>query len=126
MPADRSLITCAQVVDVLDAVADGSHRLDPAARRHVEQCLQCQADLARYRRLLRALHTLRSQVADPPPGLVGDILAALEEAGERRAVLAVLQGRRAAYIGGIAAATAAGAAGAIVLATRNRRLRPAS
>ena len=40
----------------------------------------------------------------------------------------LLTGRRAAYVGGIAAATAAGAAGAIVLATRarQRRLRLAS
>ena len=58
--------------------------------------------------------------SQPAPGLLPDILAALEAAGERRAIRFLLTGRRAAYVGGIAAATAAGAAGAIVLASRAR------
>jgi hypothetical protein len=36
----------------------------------------------------------------------------------------VLSGRRVAYVGGIAAATAAGVGGAIVIATRTRRRLP--
>jgi len=57
-----------------------------------------------------------------------DILAALEEAGEKRALRELLDGRRVAYVGGIAAAaTAAGVGGALVLASRSkRRLRLAS
>ena len=68
---------------------------------------------------LRAMHTLRTEVLEPAPGLFTDILAHLEAAGERRAIRSMLHGRRGAYIGGLAAATAAGAAGAaIVLVSR--------
>ncbi len=56
------------------------------------------------------------------PGLLTDILAALDgvDPDEREA----RTGRRTAYLSGIAAATAAGAAGAIVFATRVRHRRP--
>ena len=60
---------------------------------------------------------------EPAPGLLAEILASVEAAGERHAVRSLLTGRRVAYLGGLAAATAAGAAGAIVLATRSRRRR---
>ena len=65
--------------------------------------------------------TLRTELLEPSPGLLPDILVALEAAGERGAMRFLLTGRRAAYLGGIAAATAAGAAGAIVLASRRHR-----
>lgn len=94
--------------------------------RHVGQCLRCQAELVQYRRVLRTLHQLRTEVLEPSPGLVTDVLARLEAAGERRAIRSMLQGRRGAYLGGIAAATAAaGAASAIVLVRRGS-LRKAS
>ena len=76
-----------------------------------------------YRKLLRAMRTLRTEVIEPAPGLLADILAGIEEAGERHAIRSALSGRRIAYLGGLAAATAAGAAGAIVFATRTRRTR---
>ncbi len=113
---------CDEIRPLLAGVVDGTHRLDRSERRHVETCLRCQAELARYRRMLRVMATLRTQVAPPPPGLLGDVLATLEAAGERGAVRATLTGRRAAYLGGIAAATAAAGAGAaIVLVSRGRR-----
>ena len=75
-----------------------------------------------YRRLLKTLHHLRTEVLEPAPGLLTEILANLEAAGERGAVRSLLSGRRGAYLGGLAAATAAGAAaGAIVLANRARK-----
>ncbi len=79
--------------------------------------------MVQYRKLLRSLRSLRADVLQPAPGLLAEILAGLEHAGERHAIRGVLHGRRAAYIGGIAAATAAGAAGAIVLASRSKRLK---
>ena len=112
---------CEDVADRLSLVAEGSIRLDGGARRHVESCLRCQAEVVQYRKLLRALHAMRTEVLEPAPGLVSDILAALEEAGEKHAIRSMLSGRRVAYVGGIAAATAAGAAGAIVFATLTRR-----
>jgi hypothetical protein len=115
---------CDRVADALPGVVDGSARLDRGDRRHVEQCLRCQAELAQYRKLLRTMHTLRAASTPVPAGLVTDVLAHLEAAGERSAVRAALTGRRAAYIGGIAAAaTAAGAGAAIVLVTRGRKAR---
>ena len=130
----RSDVTCDGVSQVLPAVIDGSHRADRRIRRHVETCLRCQAELVQYRKLLRALHELRTEVLEPAPGLLPDILSSLGAAGERSAIRNLLTGRRAAYVGGIAAATAAGTAGAILLATRarhrsrqgDRRLRLAS
>ena len=114
---------CDDVAELLSDAADGTVMLDRAARRHVDRCLRCQAELVQYRKLLRALHNLRTQVLEPTPGLLADILAHIEEAGERRAVRSMLTGRRAAYVGGIAAATAAGAAGAILFASRARKSR---
>ena len=66
---------------------------------------------------------MRTEVLEPAPGLLADILATLEEAGERHAIRSMLRGRRAAYLGGLAAATAAGAAGAILLGRSRRRLK---
>ena len=116
------LMPCDEVIEALPGVVDGSSRLDRSQRRHVERCLRCQAELAQYRKLLRAMHALRSEIATPPPSLIGNILSHLEATGERSAVRAALTGRRVAYLGGIAAATAAAGAGAaIVLATRGRK-----
>ena len=121
-------VTCASVAELLPQIVDGPEVADLELRRHVETCLRCQAELVQYRKLLRNLHQLRTELIEPAPGLLPEILSSLGEAGERRAMRFLLTGRRAAYVGGIAAATAAGAAGAIVLATRarHRRLRLAS
>ncbi|HAS11761.1 hypothetical protein NHL50_00920 [Acidimicrobiia bacterium EGI L10123] len=121
-----SAVRCTDLAEDLGGVADGTHQLSRTERRHVEGCLRCQADLVQYRRLLRTLRTLRTDVLEPAPGLLADILASLEHAGERHAIRGVLHGRRAAYVGGLAAATAAGAAGALVLAARSRRTELAS
>ena len=90
----------------------------------MEHCLRCQAEVVQYRRVLRALRAMRTDVLAPAPGLLPEVLAALEEAGERRALRSLLNGRRVAYVGGIAAATAAGVGGALVLASRSRRRLP--
>ena len=112
---------CEDLAELLSDAADGTTTLDRPARRHVDRCLHCQAELVQYRKLLRALHNLRTEVLEPAPGFLSDILAHIEAAGERRAVRSMINGRRAAYVGGIAAATAAGAAGAILFASRARK-----
>jgi hypothetical protein len=113
---------CEQISVQLSDVAEGAAGLDAESRAHVDRCLRCQAELVQYRKLLRALHALRVQVIEPAPGLLPDILAAIEEAGERRALRELLDGRRVAYLGGLAAAaTAAGVGGALVMASRSRR-----
>jgi len=115
---------CDDVALVLPRIADGTEVADIAVRDHVEHCLRCQAEMVQYRKLLKALHQLRTEVLEPAPGLVSDILATIEAAGERGAIRSLLAGKRAAYVGGIAAATVAGAtAGALVLASRARQRR---
>jgi hypothetical protein len=114
-------VRCDQVADRLPAAAEGLEALDPAARRHVERCLRCQADAVQYRKVLRAMRALRTEVLVPAPGLVPEILTYVSEAGERHAVRSMVRGRRAAYLGGLAAATAAGAGAAVVLTLRSRR-----
>jgi anti-sigma factor RsiW len=117
---------CDDLTDDLSAAADGSFLLGREERRHVERCLRCQAELVQYRKVLRAMRAMRTEVLEPAPGILAEILANLEEAGERRAIRSLISGHKAAYLGGLAAATAAGAAGAIVFASRARRLRAAS
>jgi hypothetical protein len=117
-------VTCEDVAELLPGIVDGEDRADRRLQRHVESCLRCQAELAQYRRLLRALHQLRTDVIEPAPGVLTGILAGLTEAGERGAIRSILSGRRAAYVGGLALATAAaGAAGTIVLVSRASRRR---
>src|SRR5687767_16016633 len=111
---------CDDVIEVLSHVAEGVEPADPGVRAHVESCLRCQAELVQYRKLLKALHLLRTEVLEPAPGLLTEILAGLEAAGERRAVRNLLNGRNAAYAGGTAAALAAGAVGVALLAHRRR------
>jgi len=117
---------CEEVVELLPGIVDGSAPSDRRVARHVDSCLRCQAELVQYLKLLKALHQLRTQVLEPAPGLLSDILAGIEAAGERRAVRSLVQGRYVAYAGGIAAATAAGAVGAILLARRVRDTRLAA
>lgn len=119
MPSD--VLSCDAVADLLAEAADGSAALDTVSRRHVEQCLRCQAEVVQYRKLLRALHTMRLEVLEPAPGLLADILAGLAGEGERRAVRSMLRGRRIAYVGGIAAAATAAGAGAILIAAKSRK-----
>jgi hypothetical protein len=84
--------------------------------------LRCQAELARYRKMLRGLQLLRTRYLEPAPGLVAATLAAIEIAGERQAVRSVLSGRRLAYAGAIGgAAIAASATAAAVIVHRVRR-----
>jgi hypothetical protein len=119
-------VSCDDVADALPGIVDGLEVAEIEVQRHVAACLRCQAELVQYRKVLRMLHELRTEVLEPTPGLVPDILAALEAAGERRAIHHLLNGRRVAYVGGIAAATAAGAAGAILATRARRRVRLAS
>jgi hypothetical protein len=97
----RALVSCGAVSEELPLVVDGSRRPSAAMAEHLRSCLSCQAELASYRRLLRALRSMRDQpVTSPPPDLVGETL---------RAVHACLAGRskRAADTWVVAGAVAA-------------------
>ena len=113
---------CEDVARMLPETVEGTP-VDLAMQTHIESCLRCQAELARYRRMLRALQQLRTRFLEPSPSLLAQTLAALEEAGERHAVRSLLSGRRLAYAGAIggAALATAGTAAALILARSRRR-----
>jgi len=113
---------CDDIARLLPATVGGGVAVDLPVQRHIETCLRCQAELARYRRMLRGLQLLRTRYLEPAPGLLAQTLAAIGEAGEREARRAVLSGRRLAYVGAIGgAAVAAGAAATAGLVHRARR-----
>ena len=80
-----------------------------------------------YRKLLRALHNLRTEVLEPAPGPRSRTSSPTSRPPvSATPSAAMLTGRRLAYAGGIAAATAAGAAGALLFARNGKRVRVAS
>jgi anti-sigma factor RsiW len=120
-------VQCDDVARLLPEAVDTGAPVDASVRRHIDTCLRCQAEVARYRKMLRGLHLLRTRYLEPAPGLLAQTLAAIEAAGEREARRAVLSGRRLAYAGAIGgAAVAAGTAGAVMLVHRARRRMPAA
>ena len=111
---------CDEVTALLPALVDGE-AVGFEAERHVETCLRCQDELARYRRLLRTLSTLRTRYVEPTPGLLGETLAAITEAAESGARRTLLSGRRLAYAGAIGGSALAAGATAAVLIVRSRK-----
>jgi anti-sigma factor RsiW len=111
---------CDEVTVLLPALVDGDVD-DAEIESHVASCLRCQAELARYRRLLRTLAMLRSRYVEPTPGLLGDTLAAITDAAETGARRTLISGRRLAYAGAIGGGALAAGATAAVLIARSRR-----
>lgn len=119
-------VTCEEVRESLPSILDRDAAATSALVGHVEYCLACQAELARYRRLMRLLHQLRTTEPAVPPGVVSDVLSSLEAAANRRAIRSALTGRRLAYGGAVVAAGAV-ATGLVALALgRTRAPSPAS
>jgi hypothetical protein len=113
---------CDEVAALLPSLVDGIDEANVAVQRHVDTCLRCQAEVARYRKLVRTLEQLRTRYVEPTPGLLGETLVAISEAGERGLLRTYVTSRRFAY-GGAAVGTAALAAGtaAIIIARSRRR-----
>ena len=118
-------VRCEDVTDQLSALAAEESTLDTSAADHLASCLRCSAEVAQYRKLLRNLRSLRVDSVYPPASLCDDILSSYHDADVRLS-RGLPRVRRAVYVGGIAAATAGAAAGAIVLASLSRRGRLAS
>ncbi len=117
-------VSCAEVAGMLPMVLDGWSAAPEQVVDHVGSCLRCQSELAKYHKLLRLLNQLRAHRVEPPPGVVADVLDALEKAAQRRVIRSVLTGRRLVYAGALAAS--AGAVVAVTVARRGRlrRVRP--
>jgi len=112
---------CDDVARLLPEAVDRGAAVELSVQRHIETCLRCQAELARYRKMLRGLQLLRTRYLEPAPGLLAQTLAAIEEAGERQAVRSILSGRRLAYAGAIGGSALAAGATAAVLIVRSRK-----
>lgn len=110
---------CDDAARTLAELVDGAEVTPNARTAHIERCLRCQAELAQHRKLRRAMAGLRAQLLEPGPELLEQVLDAVEQAAANPGRSA-LQRNRAAYV---AAATAATAAGAVLLASRTRRTR---
>lgn len=126
MQAEK-LMSCADLRPVLAVLVDdveGASSLDPSMASHFDTCLRCQAELAQYRKMRRAMLSLRldSELADSAH--LEEILELMRPPASVHKIHS--NGRRKAYIGGIAAAATAGAAGAIVIASKLSRQRIAS
>ncbi|MHB8245233.1 MAG: anti-sigma factor [Acidimicrobiales bacterium] len=104
----------------LPAILDGKAEAPESLVSHVEYCLVCHAELARYRKLARMLRQLSANEIVVPTGIVADVLAAIEGAANRRAIRSLLSGRGAAYGSAVAGALAGGATIVLVALSRGR------
>ena len=115
-----SLVTCAEVALELPRILDDGLPAEAPLVSHVQSCLYCQAELARYRRLVRLLRQLAVTEVEPPPGVVTDILSAVGHVAQRRMIRSVLTGRTLAY-GGAVVAGGGAAVGLVALARAHGR-----
>ena len=67
---------CDEVARILPGGGRHGAAVELSVQRHIETCLRCQAELARYRRMLRGLQLLRTRYLEPTPGLLAQTLAA--------------------------------------------------
>jgi hypothetical protein len=108
---------CREAADAILMVAAGEPGVDPHAGAHVATCLRCQAEVAAYRRVLTVMRSMRAELMTAPSGAVAGALDAIwadaDAPDEGPPAWAV----RAAYVGGI---TAASAAGMLVWLSRRR------
>ena len=111
---------CDEIDLILPGLVDGTAPTAPDVDEHIASCLRCQAELVRYRRLLRALRLLRTRYLEPTPGLLADTLVSLEEAVERELARSS-RSRRIAYAAAIGGTAVTAAATAAVLIARSRR-----
>ena len=107
---------CREAADVVPQIAAGEDDVDSRASAHIRSCLRCQAEVAAYRRILRIMRSLRYEVVPAPGENLVDALRALREV-ELAEGATTSWAVRAAYVGGI---TAAGAAGMLVWLTLRR------
>lgn len=98
---------CESVERFLPAYVAGEETLDSRTLTHVAECLRCQAEIARYRRMLRTLHGLRLDREVAPPNLLSSVMSRLDQAPGT--------GRGRVVVAGVASAAGAVAATAIIV-----------
>jgi hypothetical protein len=92
--------------DVIPQVAAGEDSGNLLAEHHVSGCLRCQAEVAAYGAILRAMRAMRSDEVDSPHGALDSVLEALASGDRQTGVPAWAS--RLAYGCGVTAAAAAG------------------
>ena len=65
------MLQCEDLTEALAATSEGNAHLGRNERRHVERCLRCQAEIVQYRKLLRVMRTMRTDVLEHGAGPVG-------------------------------------------------------
>lgn len=118
--AGGTAVGCDAAAGWLPGLVDDDTDVHPGVVAHVSSCLRCQAEIARYRRLLRLLHQLRGEVLDPPPTSVDEVLEAIAAEGGHRDFRSVVLSRAAAYVGSAFVATAAASAAGIFVRANRR------
>ncbi len=117
-------VDCESAAQAVSLIAAGEPFGARRGREHVAECLRCQAEVAAYRRMLRVMRSMGDEELTPPAGALGDAIGMLHTAAavaRPGAPLPVGRGAvRAATVGGLTAATAAGAAGVLVWLGRRR------
>ena len=108
---------CRDAVDAVAMIAAGEPDVEPRAATHVATCLRCQAEVGAYRRVLAVMRAMRDDLVNRPEGSLEDALAAMPSGGVEGVPVWAL---RAAYVGGLTAAGAAGVAGVLVWLGRRR------
>lgn len=94
------------------SVLPGTGEIPRWAENHIHTCLACQAEAARYKQVRRGMTLLASGSYDAPPGMVSQIMAALDDP-ER-------SNHKVVIFTAVAAGVAAGIVGAAVVRTRTR------
>lgn len=96
-------------------MSDGAITLPSDMSAHVDHCLRCQAELVQHRRVLRTMRSLRSELLEPAPGVLTDVLAAVEGIGRRHPVTSLLRRHTVACGLGVGVATVAGVLGTVII-----------
>lgn len=115
LPMTQSTMQCDEAVEAVASLAAAHQPSDARQSVHVSTCLSCQAAVARDRRLVRDLQTLRLTRLSPRDGLLSNVIGAVDA---EAAAIKNQRTRRYVYVGG-AAATAGGVA--IAFAARRAR-----
>lgn len=119
---------CDRLAGSLSEIAHGEVTPKPRVERHINQCLRCQAELSQHRRIRHSMQATRHSEFNVPRALRNDLaraIAALDSA--TAAVNAQNKSEANKWVVPVAVMTAvgaAGAAGAIVFATRTKRRIP--
>lgn len=108
-------VRCDRLRGRLPAVLDDPDALEPAEQEHLASCLRCQADLARHRRIQRAVSALADDPIPLDPAGPDPLLVRLDER------IAARRRRQAAVVRSTAGVAALAAVGAVVIGLAGRR-----